>query len=47
MDRIGPDSMLGLIHAQKHLNLHAPRRTGRTSAPETLWGRLNGSAEGD
>ena len=47
LDRVDIDEFLGLIRAKQYFVLHAPRRTGKTSALIALCDLLNSGAMGN
>ena len=46
LERVDLAEILEFIRQKKHFVLHAPRQTGKTSAPLALRGLLNGGGEG-
>ena len=46
LQRLDPQALPALIRQEKYFVLHAPRQTGRTSAPLALRDLLNSGAEG-
>ena len=47
LDRVDVDELLGLIRAKQYFVLHAPRRTGKTSALIALRDLLNSGEAGN
>jgi len=47
LERIDLEAVLGLVRDKKYFVLHAPRQTGKTSAPLALRDLLNGRAAAD